>query len=85
MPTMTTRPATRKLGTTIAVQPGIVRLDVPLRDARDLAHIGKELEALGHQLRALHEAEHLNENGKLFDAYLAVRSLNRKLKKEYPQ
>jgi hypothetical protein len=75
----------RKLGTIMPVHPSVVRLDIPLQDVNDLPQIARYLTELSNQLRLLHQAEHLNSNAKLFDAYGAIRSLNTRLKKEYPK
>lgn len=75
----------RKIGTSIRVTPDVVRIDVPLRHHDDLPGIARRLEELAFQLKATHQSEHLNENGKLSEAYLHLRSTNKKLKKEYPR
>ena len=75
----------RKIGTTLRLTPDVVRFDVPLREADHLGQIGREFEALGFKLRAISQAEHLNDNGKLADAYHALRAFNAKLRKEYPR
>lgn len=75
----------RKIGTTIRVTPDVVRIDVPLRHVDDLPGIARRLEELAFQLRATHQSEHLNDNGRLSDAYLSIRTTNQKLKKEYPR
>ena len=75
----------RKIGTTLRVTPDVVRIDVPLRHVDDLPGLARRLEDLAFQLRATHQSEHLNDNGRLSDAYAFIRTLNTKLKKEYPR
>lgn len=75
----------RKIGTVMRTTPDVVRLDLPLRDQHDLPQIARRLEQLAFQLRAIHQNETLNGNGKLADAYHTCRALNRKLKQENPR
>lgn len=75
----------RKIGTTLRLTPDVVRFDVPLRHAGDLGQLAREFEALAFRLKAISQADHLNDNGKLADAYHALRALNTKLRKEYPK
>lgn len=75
----------RKIGTTLRVTPDVVRIDMPLRHVDDLPQLARELDQLALRLKAIHQSEHLNENGKISDAYNALRTLNKKLKKEYPR
>lgn len=75
----------RKIGTTVRVTPDVVRIDLPLRHVDDLPQLARELEQLAFNLRAAHQSEHLNENGRLSDAYRHIRFLNSKLKKAYPR
>jgi hypothetical protein len=75
----------RKIGTTLRVTPDVVRIDVPLRHVDDLPCLARRLEELAFQLRASHQSEHLNDNGKLSDAYAFLRTLNTRFKKEYPR
>lgn len=74
-----------KIGTTIRVSPDVVRLDVPLRHEDDLPQLARRLEQLAFDLRAIHQNEQLNGNGKLAAAYHACRALNRKLRQENPR
>ena len=75
----------RKIGTTLRISPDVVRLEVPLLHADDLPQLARRLEQLAFNLRAIHQNERLNGNGKLTDAYYACRALNRKLKQENPR
>jgi len=75
----------RKIGTTLRMTPDVVRIDVPLRHVDDLPGLARRLEELASQLRATHQSEHLNNNGKLSDAYAFLRTLNIRFKKEYPR
>lgn len=75
----------RKEGTTLRVTPYVARLDVPLHDVNDLPGIARRLEELAFKLKAAHQSDHLNENGRLSDAYSAIRSTNQTLKKENPR
>lgn len=75
----------RKIGTSFRVSPDVVRLDIPLRHANDLPQLARRLEQLAFDLKAIHQNERLNGNGKLTDAYAACRDLKRKLKQENPR
>ena len=75
----------RKIGTTLRLTPDVVRFDVPLREAGHLGQLGREFEALSFRLKAIAQADHLNDNGKLTEAYGALRAFNHKLRKEYPR
>jgi hypothetical protein len=76
---------TARIGSVMRLTPDVVRLDVPLRHHDDLPQLARRLEQLALQLRAIHQNEQLNGNGKLADAYHACRTLNRKLKQENPR
>jgi hypothetical protein len=75
----------RKIGTTMRLTPDVVRVDVPLRHADDLPQLARDLTDMATKLRAIHQADHLNDNGKLADAYAALRAFNRKLRQENPR
>jgi hypothetical protein len=74
----------KRQGLTIRISPDVARLDIPMRHVDDLPQLRRHLEALALQLGLLHQATHLSDNEKLWQAYGFVRTLNRKLKKEYP-
>lgn len=75
----------RKIGTTLRVSPDVVRIDMPLRHPDDLPQLARRLEQLAFDLRAIHQNESLNGNGKLADAYQKCRALNQKLRQENPR
>jgi uncharacterized protein (UPF0128 family) len=75
----------RKIGTATRLTPDVVRLDIPLRHEDDLPQLARRLEQLAFELKAIHQNESLNGNGKLADAYHTCRAFNRKLKQENPR
>lgn len=75
----------RKIGTTMRLSPDVVRISIPLQEADDLPQIARELRQLAFDLTAIHQHPRLNDNGKLTDAYGALRAFNLKLKQEFPR
>jgi len=74
----------KRQGLTIRLSPDTVRIEIPLLHVDDLPQLRRHLEALALQLGLTHQAAHLSDNEKLWQAYGFARTLNRKLKKEYP-
>ena len=74
----------KQRGIHVRVSPARVRMTLPIHHVHDLPQVARRLRQLADNLTIIHQANHLRENQRLWEAYQVIRAMDRRINKENP-